>query len=360
MITQILGIGTLLTRLAKLTGSGGEHVATAEKILNTVGTAYNTLSTTSASQSAGRYLISPMVAVQRELVHQEYMGDLMTTLLLRDIKDVLGHLAMQGQVGGIKITDLIAEVNPRRRGGFLSLSGMEAFNVGGMEAAPKAVDGKVTIGGKTYEELNVQGNLAVGRTVTAQVQVGDTQLTFPLTFREIPMAVSSNDLEQIFTAAQPKDGMFARAAMFDAGEIDSPEFFTGIDVIKKEFNIRNNDMSGYYEEATKRRDNNRIAALSTGIISVNTMANTIIMTADTARQIELELGIRFDKRGMDRIRKAVLANTIVIVDEGEGIVSIWNSGNNMEETYTLRQIAGIAKKDSSLDFQSLLKLFGGR
>lgn len=40
--------------------------------------------------------------------------------------------------------------------------------------------------------------------------------------------------------------------MLQSGELTSPEFLTGTDQIKREFNIRMNDMSGYYKEATDR------------------------------------------------------------------------------------------------------------
>lgn len=368
MIPQILTFGKLLTSLATLAGKGGENVEKANELLTRFGTAYNVMNTTSASQSAGRVLISPMVAIERDLVHQDYANDLMVTILIRDIKDALLHLALQGTVAGIKISQLADSINPRRRGGFMALSGLEAFGVAGLEAAtptPKDKKGvpeenSVIIAGKEYADLQVAGNLAMGRTVTAQVQINEVLVNLPLNFREVPVPISSKNLELIFQAARPKDGMFARIAMKESGEIDSPEFFTGIDEIKREFNIRLNDLSGYYEEAHDRQATNRVAALTTGIMSMNTMANTIIMSSDTARQIELEQGIRFDKRGIEKIRKSVLANSIVIVNEGEGMVTFWTAGQNLPEEYTFRQLKGIAQKDTSLDLPSLMKLFGGR
>lgn len=371
MVPQILQIGTLFTELVRLSGRGGENVEKARQILGRIGHVYNVASTNSASASAQRATISPMVVVERDLVHQDYMTDLMNVVNLRDIKDILAHLSLQGTVNGIKISDLVDGINPNRRGGMLALQGCEDFAgsqlVSGMEAGvvnqqnkPKPVEGRVTIAGKEYTDLSVVPSLAVGRTVVAQVQLGETLVNIPLNFRQIPMPASAKDLEVMFDASRPTDGWFARTKMYDAREIDSPAYFRGVDVIKREFNIRMNDLSGYYEEASRRQAGNRVAAINTGVVSMNSQANTIILSSETARQLELEHGISFDRKGLPLIAKGIMANTIVIVNDGEGVVTFWNTGSNIEETYTIRQLSTMSKKESSLDLNTLMKMFGGR
>lgn len=360
MIPQLLNFGTLLTQLASNFGVSKDGVDRAGQIIDGAKTTYNVLNTTSLSQSAAKTLIAPMVAIEDTLLHAEWATDLMTVINMRDIKDALTHLAMQGQVNGIKISQLVESINPRRAG-LLALRGAEAFGLAegaaasysGMEAG-----GSVKVG--SVPNLNEYTPLAVGRTVEASVMLDGTQVTFPLNFRQVPMPISSNDLQTIFEAARPEDGMFARFMMWRAGELTNPEFLMGTDQIKKEFNIRKNDMSGYYAEATDRAAKNRKAALTTGIASVNTQANTIVMSADTARNIELELGVRFDSNGIAKIRKAVLANTIVVCDEGMGIFTFYSSSTNIPEVYTRKEITVASKKDTSLDLQSLMKMFGGR
>lgn len=379
MIPQILSFGAMLTQLAGAFGASKDGVTEAKKIIDGATATYNVLKTGSLSQSASRTLISPMVAIENTLLHQDYMNDLMTVINLRDIKDALSHLAQQGQVNGIKIADLVDGLNPRRAG-FLSYAGAESFGrpanrpfnfneIAGQEAKPvsstssekaERLDKLVMVNGKQVSDLTEYQPLAIGRTVEASVTIDGTQLNFPLTFRQTPIPVDSASLQRIFDAARPEDGWFARVMMFRTKEITSPEFLTGTDEIKREFNIRKNDLSGYYNEAKDRESKNLRAALSTGVVSVNTQANTIILTAETARNIELELGVRFDSSGISKIRKAVLANTIIVVDDGLGLFTFHYSGNNMPETWTQRQITVTSKKDTSMDLASLSKLFGGR
>lgn len=357
MIPQILSFGAMLTQLAGAFGASKDGVTEAKKIIDGATATYNVLKTGSLSQSASRTLISPMVAIENTLLHQDYMNDLMTVVNLRDIKDALSHLAQQGQVNGIKIADLVDGLNPRRAG-FLSYAGAESF--GQPANAKKPLDKLVTVNNKQLNDLNEYQPLAIGRTVEASVTIDGTQLTFPLTFRQTPVPVDSSSLQRIFEAARPEDGWFARVMMFRTKEITSPEFLTGTDEIKREFNIRKNDLSGYYNEAKDRESKNRVAALRTGVVSVNSQANTIIMSSETARNIELELGVRFDSSGIGKIRKAVLANTIIVVDDGLGLFTFHYAGNNMPEQWTQRQITVASKKDTSMDLASLSKLFGGR
>lgn len=354
LLTMLTGIGTLFSKTKKA-------AETAQDVLNSGQKVYETLTTTSVSRSASRTIISPLVGVEDTLLHAEYMSDLMTVVNLRDIRDVLTHLQLKGRVNNIEIANIIDSINPRRSG-FLALQGAEAFgSVAGMESQPKkTADNKVVINGKVYSDLNEYVPLAVGRTVDASVTIDGHTLPVTLTFRQTPVPISSNDLLTIFSAAAPKDGWYARIMGWKSGELTSPEVLGGVDEIIKEFNIRNNDMSGYYEEVKSRDANNKMAALRSGVMSMNTEANTIIMSSDTARNIELELGVSFDSRGIGKIRQAVMANTIIICNESTGIFTFYYSGNNRPEVYTRREITVASKKDTSMDLSSLMKLFSGR
>lgn len=367
MIAEAISFGQMLSTVAKVVGKGKDITDKVDPMLDTAGKVLNLATTRSVSQSAGKVLISPMCAIERDLIHQEYMSDLMTVVNIRDIKDALTHIAMQGEVDGIRISSLIDQINPRRAG-LLALAGAEAF--AGNEAHAPSVKEKgvkeqgsqsVTISGKQYADLTVHQPLAIGRTVMASVRIGNGDpVEFPLNFRQIPVPMSAKDLHAVFESARTTDGFYARLSMYQGGEITRPEFLTGTDEIKREFNIRMNDMSGYYDEAMARDSNNRKAALRTGLVSMNTMANTIIMSKATADSIELELGLRFDRSGIAKIREKVMANCIVIVDDDSGLFTFWTAGQPLPESHTRREIQVTAKKDTSMDLQSLMKLFNGR
>lgn len=354
MIPQILSLGSLLTTLASNFGANKSKTNAAKTALEGAMATYNMLGTSSVQGSAKTALISPMVAIENTLIHQDYMTDLLTIVALRDIKDTLTHLSLQGEVNGIKISRIVESINPSRAG-FLSYSGLEAFDKNA------AISNRVTVAGKTYSDLTQFQPLALGRTCEASVNLDGNTVSFPLTFREIPVPISSNDLKMIFDASKPEDGMYGRFLMHKSGELTTPELLIGTDKIKQEFKIRREDMSGYYKEASKRASNSRIAAIrSGGLISVNRQANTIILSSETAKNIELESGVNFNHSGIDKIRKSVMANNIIVINDGLGVFTFYSTSSSIPERWTAKELSAGAKKDTSLDLNALAKLFGGR
>lgn len=306
----------------------------------------------SIGQSAAMGVIAPMVLIEDSLTHQPYMNDLMTVINLRDIRDALSHLAYNGQVGGINITKLIAEVNPNAAAsGFLCYNGCEAFgDYGGQEASLRAQD-----------DLSVYSPLAVGRTVVASVKSGQDEGHFPLTFKQIPVPVDKTSLELLFSAIKGGVGFTASIKDYQAGAITYPELIAGAHDIRNEFRIRNNDLSGFYTEANKRGSANIVATLLSGNVSLNTHANTIIISKDTANQVELQNGFRFNSSAISKVRKALKANTIVIVDDARGIFEFLTPVSALSEKYTESQIKlKASKEDSASSLESLVKLLNGR
>lgn len=366
MIGTVLNLGSMLLSLAKFAYPDNKDVDSAGRAIDTARHSYNVLNTTSISQSANRAVIAPMVGIDSTILHQEYMNDLMQIVQLRDIIAVLTHLNLQGSVGmGVKIENLLGNVQPNRAG-MMAYMGCEAYNTGPVPAAsPKNSDGtskNPSIGSDgATKDLMEYGPLAVGKVVQAEVyNEHGNKVTFPLTFRQSPVPINLTDLELIFSAAKPEDGFFARMMMVKTGEITFPEFLTGRDLVKDRFRIKNQDMSGYYKEATKRESANRAAALRTGVISMNTMANTFIMSSDTAMQVELNIGKRFsDPRSRDKIFQSVKANTIVVCNEDRGVYTFYTNGVDMPEVYTRKEITVKAKKDSGNTLNDLVKLLNG-
>jgi hypothetical protein len=310
-------------------------------------------------------MIAPMIGIESGLLHQEFMGDLMQVITVRDIVATLTHIQLQGSVGiGIKVENIIGSVQPARAG-LLSFAGLEAIDtsVQPVEAEkPKGLESEVTIGGKNYSDLQEYTPLAVGKTVVAIINTeAGGKIEVPMTFREIPVPMAPADIQLTFSAAKQEDGFFARMLMVKTKEITSPDFLSGYDLVKERFNIKNEEMSGYYKEALKRDVNNKLSAARSGIISMNTLANSFIISSDLARQIELANGKRFaDPASREAIFKAVKANTIVVCNEDKGTFVFYTIGQSFPELYTRRDLASKSKKDtSSSSLADLVKLLNG-
>lgn len=374
MIGTVLNLGSFFLDFASKIYPDSKDIGSASHAAERVKLSYNVVSTTSVQQSANRAIVAPMVAIEQSLLHQEFMHDLMGTVQLRDVVATLTHLSLQNSVGmGVKLENIIGTINPNR-GGMLSIMGAEALDNSikpKPKQDPKAAKSEeeeeegprnfVQVGGKSFPDLTEFAPLAIGKVVTATIY-GDNgvKMEFPLTFRQVPVPIQVRDLKKVFTAAKGEDGFFARLLMFKTAEITGPEFLSGKDIIKERFRISNEDMSGYYKEAQARETGNRIAAIRSGLVSFNSMANTFIFSQDTSIQLELDIGKRFtDKTSREMIFRAVKANTIVVCNEDRGIFTFYTHGAAIPETYTRKDLQAKSKNSGSNSLADLVKLLNG-
>lgn len=383
MIGPALNIASFFLDVTKQLYPESSEIGAAAKVTDRAKHAYNVVNTQSVHRSAGRAVIAPLVAVDKALLHQEYMQDLMTILNLRDIIATLTHLSLQNAVGvGVKVENIVGTINPNRAGMLSLFGGMEALDtnikVAGTEANdPKAADGKkgdpvkkddeekknyVQVGGKTYPDMLEYTPLAVGRVVNATLfGENGAKIDFPLTFRQIPVPIDSVEMRKLFDVAKGADGLKMRWLMRKSGEITNPEWLNGSDIIKQRFKALNNDMSGYYRESQKRDTGNMLEAMRTGLLSMNSMANSIILGQDEASQIELQIGRKFsDPTSRQVIFEKLSANTIVVCNDDRGTYTFYTDGQSMPEVYTRRDLAVKSKKEGTANtLPDLLKLLNG-
>lgn len=361
MLGAVLNLGSFFLDIAKQVYPDSKDIQSAANVAGTVRHSYNVVNTTSVHQSANQALIAPMVAIESGLVQQDYMSDLMQIVSLRDIVATLTHLSLQNSLGmGVKVENVLGQINPNRTG-MLALAGCEAFDTGIRKPEEKQPEQVVT-SGKGIQDLHEYGPLAVGKVVMATLNnENGGKVEFPLTFRQIPVPMPMSDFSLVFSAARAEDGFKARLMMLKTHEITSPELLTGKDIVKQRFRIKNEEMAGYYKEATRRETNNRAQAIRTGIVSMNTLANTFILSQDAANQIELQIGKRFaNNNSRKEIFKAVKANTIVICNSDRGTFTFYTNGNDIPEIYTRNQISVKAKKDTGTNnLADLVKILNG-
>lgn len=375
MIGPALNIGSFFLDIATQLYPESSDIGAAAKVTDRARHAYNVVNTSSVHRSAGRGVFAPMVVVDKALLHQEYMQDLMTVINLRDIVATLTHFALQNATGvGVKVENIIGSANPNRGGMLSLLSGMESMDnnikpapkEAGKDPAKKGEDDDkknyFQTGAKTIPDLMEYTPLSVGRVVNATIfGENGVKIDFPMTFRQIPVPVDDAGLRRLFTAAKNDEDFSMRWLMKRTGEISNPEWFNGTDIVKERFKAKNGDASGYYKEAMKRDTNNALEAVRTGVLSVNSMANSIILSKDEASQIELLIGKKFSNPSSRQdIFEKMSANTIVICDDDRGIFHFYTDSQSMPESYTRRDLAVKSKKEgSSNTLQDLVKLLNG-
>lgn len=354
MIGQAITLGKFLLDIAQAKFPNSDDIKEASALIDSAKYSYNVINTTSAQQSASRAVISPLVAIEDTLVNKEWMRDLMHIVQTRDALAVTTHLSLKGSVGmGLRIEDLVGEVNPNRAG-LMALTGCEDLK----DKTPKEIADKINPELKTKELLEY-APLSIGKVVTASVyNEQGRQITFPLIFRQIPVPVPYRDLLNMFKGVSIDETFMGRKLKLKVGAVTVPEFLSGKDIIKERFKIAHNDMSRYYTESLKRESANKQAALRSGVMSMNTLANTIILSQDTMERIELEMGRRIsDAEGRAKIFNEVKANTIVVCNENRGLFYFYTISSRMEETYTRNDLkVKSSSADNAMTQEELIRI----
>lgn len=318
---------------------------------------------------AQKTMIRPMVVVEQSVIHQEYASDLMTIIQLRDIQATLSYLRMSGSIGGVSISDYIDPIRPVRGAGrkLGSFGGLESFGGTNLIKPEVVVDGQeaLNVDPKSSQTvLTEYAPLALGRTVEAQITVGDSVVCFPLTFRQIPVPMGEKDLERVFVNAKGDDTWATRFDKLEVGLITTPQLLRGSDVIKEKFRVRLDDLkanTNYINDSIKSQRDHLIQAARTGNMSMNNMANSFVITDSTARQIELATGKRFANQSQrETLWKGLSANTIVICNEARGLFTFYTMGEKIPEEYTRNDLKQKAAKESSVgSLADIMKLLNG-
>lgn len=387
MIKTTLSLGQSVLGLLKRQFPGNKTLEDGAGAADTGVFLYNTLSTDSLNKITAATIINPLIVIEEDIKQEDYMPDLMQLVQLQDIRNILNYYTVNSSVNGIKVGDIMAPV-ATSRSGFLNYElhdqyqGFEALKEqptkepegGGITdifpGLKREKDEKVEtpfVAGANLDNSKYRGDvveyppLALGRTVTASTIIEGKEIKFPITFKMTPVLVSNQELIRIFGASGIQNGLKMRLLMLKTGEITRPELFSGSDMIKEKFKAKDKDYTNYLKEMDKKASNNTLATIRTGSFNYNSEANTIIITSNVARQIEINNGIKFSNPNSRKgIFKSVMATRIIVVDRDRGTFTFYLNGIARADVYTRKDLESTSKKSSSADsIESLVKLLNG-
>lgn len=390
MIGTVLSLGqTILGITNQLSDGKDQKILDAVKTVDVTKGLYDSMTTNSLNKLTNATVVNPMVVIENVIRHEEYMLDLMNVIQLMDIRNILNYFTVNTVIDGVKLADLISPVSTNRSGwesfnkvdNYESLTGLEALkeNKGGKSTRYHGTEDKDDGDGfnkpkniyfnNTNKTDDIQADiteyppLAVGRTILAEkVNSAGVKIKFPLTFKITPISVSTPELIKIFQATSIQTGYKARRLMLKSGEITTPEWFSGSDIVKAKFRARDKEYTNYISEMESKATKSAITFAKTGIFNLNTEANTFIMTSNTLRQLEVLNGFKMTNAGSrQKVFKTVLATRIVVVDPDRGTFTFYYNGIQNVDVFTKNDLKSKSNKASGAEsIEALVKLINGR
>lgn len=164
---------------------------------------------------------------------------------------------------------------------------------------------------RTLPSVSEAVNLSVGRLFEVNIQQGSNSFKIPVSIRLISTVVDANILAHILGDGGQNKSFKERYHAWRAGQL---EFIRDIvfmqDLIDQHKQLLAKDETGTYAEIMKRRRNNGIAAGLSGSPSIGTASNIVVISKRTAQNVERMENGRFSD---PKFRTRMFKNTYMLI-----------------------------------------------
>lgn len=213
----------------------------------------------------------------------------------------------------------------------------------------------VSSGLKNIQEAD---NLAVGRLVQVKLTQNDQSYEVPVAVRVRPMFVPKPIMRELVALGDVKESWSERWHKMRSGEISFiSDWIFQSDVINHKRKLLALDKQGLYRELINRRKNNKLAALTSGHVSLGSASSFIVISAQTAREVELTTGQSLTNAAFRaKVFGENSAMMILIVDtEWERVVT-YTRGINGGVDYSFKDFEGFGKGNGP-DITEIMKAY---
>lgn len=213
------------------------------------------------------------------------------------------------------------------------------------------------IGGKTVETITQDSNLAVGKLLELNVTINNQKMSIPVNVRLNTFNASPLEIEKIIANIDPHKSAREVKALYQAGIIDLWDALTGKSAVNEWRKAAIEDKTGTILRESNRRSNNKVKAVVTGETSFGDISGIYVVSSNTARQIEGEIG---GKLSNFSVREKMLAKTgvmlLAIVDTNWKRVTIYHHSIDGESNYSFADLKRGGKSNNQ-DIGLVLEAF---
>lgn len=326
--------------------------------------------------------VEPIVLMDQRAVFLPYTPDLMQSLSSIFSGYYLQAVALSVNVGKIDVVKLLDKLNPNRSpsenvgSAMGTLLSQESYAYGlpfpgqsvGLEAFFKPTDPDASIrdrsptgaefGRDTVKNLQDVSNLSVGKMLDVHVECEGHRAVFPVSVRLIVSAIESAGLVHTLAVGSKDNSVKERYHSWRAGQL---EFIRDLvlcqDLIDEHRSVLMKDKSGTYAATLQRRNKNRLSTIISGNPSVATASNIVVLTSQTAKDLEREIGGRLkDFRVRERVFKNTYCMLMVVIDTEWEQVTIYHRSIDTPTTLPVTALKA-TNRSGGPDVAEILKAY---
>lgn len=328
--------------------------------------------------------VEPVTLVDAKAVYLPYTHDVLQTLNSIFAAYYLQAVSISVNVGKVDVVRLLDKINPNRDpmenagmfvGDMLSEEsykhalprldrkfGLEAFGDDVEKHYAKAHgDNKIIeqgFGKDTVARATEVANLSVGKLLEVEICQGEQKAVIPVSVRLIVSSIASDNLSHILSVGSKDTSVKERYHAWRSGQLTFiKDLMLCQDLIDDHRSALMNDKSGMYQQTLDRRNRNKISAILSGQPSVATASNLVVMTSETARQIESASAGRFkDFKFRQNIFKNTYVMLMVVIDTAFEQITIYTRDMETPMIVSAKEIKS-ANKGSGPDVAEILKAY---
>ncbi len=323
--------------------------------------------------------LSPIVLIDKKVLDVDtgLLKALLQSLLSVYSAHYLQAVNMELNVGDVNVTRLLDKFSTDRdilrAAGSSSWLSMEAwsdlipnalpsFLKGGDDNADKQFGAGVGSAGTHKDSIKViydESNLIVGKVLEVKVISGENSVTIPVTVSIVPKVIGPEDLVDITAHASADKTWKGRWHAWRSGEIRFvKDYLLCLDLIESDRKALMADKTGTLLSVRSKRTKGILAALVSGQASPNAVSTMVVVSKQTAEQMELALKGKFkNTHTRDEYFKNNTSMMLVVVDTQMERFTIYQRGMADAGIYTLDGIKTNGTRTSGPDIESIMKAY---
>lgn len=292
--------------------------------------------------------VEPIVLVDQDCVHYDEIGEVMQSLLSIFSGYYLMALTLSTQIGNISVMGKLGPLNPSRDPVTeMGVSGMKLLTLESYDyslpfhgeeqrrpvfesfydPAISKDDPTTRLGGADIhkdklgvpekvgdlgEAISKSANLSVGKILSVEITDGRCRMNIPVNVRLLTNIIPSSSLVNVLTPGGADKSWKARWHSWKAGRLSSiRDMIFCQDLIDEHRKKMMDDNTGVYGQVVDRKRKNQLSAIMSGMPSVATASNMVVMSLETLEKIQAELSIDFNN--FDNRQKFFSETSLMII-----------------------------------------------
>ena len=214
------------------------------------------------------------------------------------------------------------------------------------------------LGRDTQATLKEVSNLAVGKLLEVNFERDGNRATVQVQMRLLTIDADQKSFVKILTAGGDQNTFKERWYRFKAGELRFvQDLIFCQDLIKEARKSRHDDKTGFYQHMMRQMANNEASGVISGKGSLSKSSAIMIITEETAKQIELEVGGRLSNFKLrEQLMNACGTMLLFVIDRKWKMATIYHQSITTPSEMSVAEMKR-ANKSSGADVEDILRAY---